>query len=174
MKLTWRIPLLLAFFFIAITIYAQDVHYNYDRATNFATYKSYQWVDIKGGAVADQLIDQNIKQAVDEQLTQKGLTRVEKDADLLVGYQAAVNQEKSVTVWGMGPRWMGGGMAQGETSTIAVGKLVIDMYDPGRKQLIWRGDATKTLDPSKDPDKNYRNLQKAMAKLFKKYPPPKK
>ncbi len=174
MKLICRTLLLLAFCLVAIGVYAQDVHYNYDRATNFAMYKSYQWVDIKGG-VADQLIDQNIKKAVDEQLTQKGLTRVEKEADLFVGYQAAVNQEKSVTVWGTGPRRMGGGMAQGETSTIAVGKLVIDMYDPAKKQLIWRGDATKTLDPSKDPDKNYRNLQKAMAKLFKNYPPqPKK
>ena len=71
---------------------------------------------------------------------------------------------------GTGPRWMGG-MAQAETSTIAVGKLVIDMYDPARKQLVWRGDATKTLDPKRDPDKSYKNLQKAMAKLFKNYPP---
>ena len=35
----------------------------------------------------------------------------------------------------------------------------------------WRGDAEKTLDIKKDPDKSYRNLQKAMAKLFKNYPP---
>ncbi|MBZ5722778.1 MAG: DUF4136 domain-containing protein [Acidobacteriia bacterium] len=145
-----------------------------NRAANFAVYKTYQWVDIRGGTVTDQLMDQNIKRTVDEQLAQKGLTRVDKDADLYVGYQAAVNEEKSVNVWGTGPRWMGG-MAQAETSTIAVGKLVIDMYDPARKQLVWRGDATKTLDPKKDPDKNYKNLQKAMAKLFKNYPPqPKK
>jgi hypothetical protein len=171
MKLIWRIAAALAFSLMVIGAYAQDVHYNYDRATNFAAYKTYQWVNIQGGAVADQLIDQNIKRAVDEQLAQKGLTSVEKDADLFVGYQAAVNQEKSVTMWGTGPRWMGGGMVQGETGTIAVGKLVIDMYDPARKQLIWRGAATKTLDPSTDPDKNYRNLQKGMAKLFKNYPP---
>ncbi len=157
--------------FLVAVAYGQDVHFNYDRGANFSSYKTYQWVDIQGGMVPDQLMDQNIKRAVDEQLLQKGLLRVEKEADLFVGYQAAVSQEKSVSLWGTGPRWYGGGMVQGETSTIAVGKLVVDMYDPARKQLIWRGDATKTLDPSKDPDKNYRNLQKAMAKLFKNYPP---
>ena len=63
------------------------------------------------------------------------------------------------------------GSISGQTSTIPVGTLVIDVYDPARKQLIWRGQASKTIDLKKDPDKNYRNLQKAMTKLFKNYPP---
>jgi hypothetical protein len=169
MKFAWKItPVLL---FLIATAYAQEIHYNYDRGTNFAAYKTYQWVNLKDGGAPDQLLDQNIKRAIDEQLTLKGLTRVNDGADLFIAYQAAVSEEKSVNLWGTGPRWYGGGMVQGETSTISVGKLVVDMYDPGRKQLIWRGEATKTLDPSKDPDKNYRRLQKAMAKLFKNYPP---
>jgi hypothetical protein len=47
----------------------------------------------------------------------------------------------------------------------------MDLYDIGKKQLVWRGDAVKTINLQKDPDKNYRNLQKVMAKLFKNYPP---
>lgn len=47
----------------------------------------------------------------------------------------------------------------------------MNIYDPARKQVIWRGDATKTIDLDKDPDKNYKKLQKAMAKLLKNYPP---
>ena len=129
----------------------------------------------------DQLLDQDIQRAVDAQLAQKGLTKVEKGGDLLVGYQASVNEEKSINLWGSGgsgwwgggPGW-GGGMTslQGQTSTIPVGTLVVGLYDPARKQLIWRGDATKTVDLKKDPNKNYQNLQKATAKLFKNYPPP--
>ncbi len=170
MRLAIRLALLAASLFM-ITAYAQDIHFNYDRNTNFASYRTYQWVDIPGGTVSDQLMDQNIKRAIDEQLSQRGLARVQANADLFVGYQAAVSQEKSVTFYGTGPRWFGG-TVQGNTSTISVGKLVVDLYDPARKQLVWRGDATKTLDPKRDPDKNYRNLQKAMAKLFKNYPPP--
>jgi Domain of unknown function (DUF4136) len=179
MKLTKQVTFLAAFLLMAACAYGQDVHYNYDRSATFAKYKTYQWVDIPGGEVPDQLIDQAIKRAVDEQLAQKGLTKVEKDADLYIGYQVAVNPEKSISLWGTsdGPLGWGGwggwgmGTAQGQTSTIYVGTLLVDLYDAGRKQLVWRGDATKTINLKKDPEKNYKNLQKAMAKLFKNYPP---
>jgi hypothetical protein len=48
---------------------------------------------------------------------------------------------------------------------------VVGLYDPARKQLIWRGDASKTVSLKKDANKNYQNLEKAMVKLFKNYPP---
>ena len=66
---------------------------------------------------------------------------------------------------------MESGTVTGQTSTIPIGTLVVDLYDPARKQLVWRGDASKTIDVKKDPDKNYRNLQRAVAKLFRYYPP---
>ena len=74
---------------------------------------------------------------------------------------------------GPGGGWGGwdSGTVTGQTSTIPVGMLLVDLFDPAKKQLIWRGDASKTLDLKKDPDKNYKNLQKAMTKLFKNYPP---
>lgn len=56
-------------------------------------------------------------------------------------------------------------------STIDIGKLVVNFVDSARSQLVWRGTAAKTLDVKKDPDKNYQNLLKAMAKLFKHYQP---
>ena len=176
-RLTQQATILATFLLMAACAYGQDVHYNYDRSANFAAYKTYHWVDIPGGAVPDQLIDQAIKRAADEQLAQKGLTRVEKDADLYIGYQFALNLEKSISFWGTGDGpWSGWGgwgsrSVQGQTSTIPVGILLMDLYDVGRKQLVWRGDAVKTIDLKKDPDKNYRNLQKVMAKLFKNYPP---
>ena len=136
--------------------------------------------DIRDNASEDQLINQEIKRAIDEQLAQKGLTKVEKGGDLKVSYHAAIRQEQSLFLSGMGwgnRGWGGGwdGSVQGQTSTVPIGTIVVDLYDPAHKELIWRGDATKTIDLKKDPDKNYRNLQKAMAKLFQNYPPqPKK
>jgi Domain of unknown function (DUF4136) len=177
MRLAKWLTFLAAFLFVVSCAYGQDVHYNYDRGANFAAYKTYQWVDIPGGAVPDPFIDRDIKRAIDEQLAQKGLTKVEKDADIHVGYQFALREEKSVNLWGTGggPGWgwgpWGPSDVHGQTSTIPVGTLVVDLYDRGKKQLIWRGDASKTIDLKKDPDKNYRNLQKAMAELFKNYPP---
>ncbi len=132
--------------------------------------------DSRDGISDDQLISQDIKRSVDEQLAQKGLTRVEKNGDLQIVYHAAIREEKSIDLNGMGwgGRGYGGwwdGSISGQTSTIPIGTLVIDVYDPATKQLIWRGQASKTIDLKKDPDKNYKNLQKAMTKLFKNYPP---
>lgn len=164
-----RLMTLTAFVCLGAAALAQDVQFDYDRSANFSGYHTYQWVDSKAGRAPNQLMDQNIKRAIDEQLAMKGLQRVESGGDLQVTYQAAVDQEKQFEGWGSGPRWFG--TTRVTTSTIEVGKLVVDMFDTAKKQLVWRGSAEKTLDIKKDPDKNYRNLQKAMTKLFKNYPP---
>jgi hypothetical protein len=203
----------MALLFIAACALGQDIHYNYDRGTNFSVYKTYQWVELpsspakagvppglpdielpggsppistpgggplgasRGGVQEDQLLDQDIQRAVDEQLAQKGLTKVNKNADLQVAYQTQIREEKSINLlgtgatgwWGAGPGWSGFDSVQGQTSTIPIGTLVVSLYDPAKKQLIWRGDVSKTVDLKKDPNKNYQALQKAMAKLFKNY-----
>src|SRR5215469_4154617 len=153
--------------------FAQDVTYNFMPGTDFSKYHTYKWVPIEGGAHPNQIVDAEIKQSVDAQLTTKGLTKTDNDkADLYVGYQTAVDQQKQWNGYGTGGGWrMGGGMATATSSTIDVGTLVVDLYDPGPKQLVWSGQATKTIDPSSNQQKNQKNLDKAMAKLFKNYPP---
>jgi Domain of unknown function (DUF4136) len=130
---------------------------------------------VRGSGTEDQLLDQDIKRAVDAQLVQKGLMRVEKNGDLQVSYQAALHSELSLNLFGSGWGGRGSGFwdssVQGQTSAVPIGTLVVGLYDPARKQLIWRGDASKTIDLKRDPDKNYKTLQKAMAKLFENYPP---
>jgi hypothetical protein len=106
-------------------------------------------------------------------LAAKGLTKTNDDkADMYVGYQIAVDQQKQWTGYGMGGgvRW-GCGTATATSSTIDVGRLVVDMYDPSVKQLVWSGTVTKTMDPRSNQQKNQKNLHKAVAKLFKSYPP---
>jgi hypothetical protein len=171
--------------------WAQDVRYNFDKDTDFSKFKTYKWVVIKDATPMNDLIDKDIKEAADAQLAAKGLTKVDTDdADLFIGYQAAVGQEKQFTSynssWGYGPGWYGGGWygghggmssgtTTGQTSTIYVGQLGIDMYDSAKKDLVWRGVVSKTIDPKAKPDKQQKNLNKAMTKLFKDYPPkPKK
>lgn len=151
---------------------AQDVKSNYMPGTNFAKYHTYKWVIIQGGSHPNQIMDAEIKQAIDAQLAAKGLSKVEADnADLYVGYQVAIDQEKQWNAFGMGGGLRWGGMGTATSSTISNGTLVLDMYDPATKQLVWTGNATKTLDPSNNQEKNQKNLDKAMQKLLKNYPP---
>lgn len=158
---------------------AQEVRYNYVPGTDFSKYKTYKWVHIQDAKYPDQILDGQIKQAIDSQLSIKGLAKTDSDtADLYVAYQLAITQETEWNAYGMGGgggglRWRGMGMgsATATSSTINIGTLVLDFYDVAAQQQIWLGDATKTLNPSKDPQKNQANLQKAMAKLLKNYPP---
>ena len=153
---------------------AQQVHYNFMPGTDFSKYHTYKWVEIPGGIHPNQIIDQEIKQAVNNTLATKGLTLATGDtADLYVGYQCSVDQEKQWNAWGSGGRLMGG-MGEATSSTISNGTLAVDFYDPTSKQLIWRGSAAQTLNPSGNQQKDMERLNKAVAKLLKNYPPKQK
>jgi hypothetical protein len=169
----------------ASAAYGQDVRYDYAQGTNFSQLKTYKWVAIKGADQPDELTAQRITAAVDAELARKGLTKTDsEDADLYIGYQTAVGAEKQFTSyntgWGYGPGWgrgwygYGGAMTTttyGSTSTVYVGQLDLSMYDRATKQLVWRGVATKTLDPKAKPEKKQKNINKAVQKLLKNFPP---
>jgi len=172
MRLAKQWVLLPAFLFIAACACGQNIRYNFDPGTDFTAYKTYQWAYIPGGNAPDQLVDQAIKRAIDEQLARKGFSETEEDADLFVAYVAVVHAGKSVDFSNVdGPRWWDTGSLQAATSNTPVGTIAVILYDPAREQLIWRGDASKTLGLKKNPAKNYKILRKAMIKLFKNYPP---
>lgn len=168
------------------TAFAQDVRYNFDKDTDFAKFKTYKWVAIKDAAMVSDLVDKQIKSAVDTVLASKGLSKVEEDnADLYIGYQPAVGSEKQFnsysTGWGYGPGWGGGWYGgagststYGSTETIYKGQLALDMYNSAGHDLVWRGVVSKTIDPKAKPEKQQKNLAKAVRKLLKDYPPPAK
>ena len=184
MKRLLSLPLLLVLVTTS-TALAQDVRYNFDKQANFSSFRTYRWVTIKGATQPSDLIDRQIKTTIDVELSKKGLTQIngEQPADLLIGYQTAIDQEKSFTSydtgWGYGPGWYGGGwygggggMTTGSTSTIYIGQLALDVYDSNPKTLVWRGTVSKTLDANAKPDKQQKNLTKSVAKLLKNFPPP--
>jgi hypothetical protein len=179
--LSVMLPALVCFGGLAV---AQDVSYNFDQGADFSKYKTYKWVEIKGATYPDQMVDKQIKSAIDAELAKKGLSRVESDeASLYLGYQIGLDKEKRVDTydmgggaWGYGGRWggYGGGMSTSTTSTIHIGQLAIDMYDPAQKQIVWRGMGSKEINTQAKPEKKTKNLGKGVAKILKNYPPKKK
>ena len=129
---------------------AQEVKYNFMPGTDFSKFHTYKWVIVPNATYPNQIVDTQIKDAINSQLSAKGLTLTDSDkADLYVAYQTSVDQQKQWNAYGMGGGWrFGGGMASATSSTIDVGTLVVDMYDPSTKQLVWTGRATKTLNPA--------------------------
>lgn len=180
--------LTVALFLIGVSaVVAQDVRYDFDKDKDFSKYKTYKWVAIKDADQPDDLTSKKITAAIDAELATKGLTKTDADtADLYIGYQTAIGKEKEFTSyntgWGYGPGWGGGWYGGGgtsttyaSTSTVYIGQLDISMYDSAQKHLVWRGTASKTLDPKAKPEKKEKNIAKAVAKLLKNFPPkPKK
>jgi Domain of unknown function (DUF4136) len=181
--------LVLAFFACSVT-FAQEVRTNYMPGTNFSKYHTYAWVDeVQGvpsvGGHLDQILDTQVKQAIDSQMAAKGFTNLADGGkpDLLLGYQLIIDREKEINgfgnSWGGWGGWGGwgpwGGSSFGSfsanTSTINIGTFVIGMYDPAVKKLVWIGGAQHAIEPSKKPEKNQERLNKGAQKLLKDFPP---
>jgi hypothetical protein len=173
-------------FALASTAYAQDVAYNAMPNVDFSKFKTYKWVTVAKASMPDSITDAQIKTAIDAQLVKKGMTKTDADtADLYVAYQAAVDTEKEWSSftsgmgggpWGYGMGGYYGGMGMGTTTTtsytIHIGSIQVDMYDRAAKELVWKGTASKTIDVKAKPDKRQNNINKAMEKMLKNYPPP--
>jgi hypothetical protein len=170
------IRLTMAALVLAALAGAQDVTYNFDADANFANYRTFKWVEIPGGVKVDDLIAKQLTSALEAELTKKGLSKTAGDnADLLVGYQVAIRQERELSMYDTGwGRWGRAGMTTATTTTLKIGSVGLDMYDASKKQLVWRGIATKTIDEGAKPDKRQKNIQKGAVKLLKNYPPKKK
>jgi hypothetical protein len=189
----WRAKLrsasVLAVFACTIA-YAQDVRTNYMPGTDFSKYHNYAWVDeVQGvplvGARPDQIMDAQVKQAIDSQMSAKGFTKVVEasKADLLLGYQLKIDQEKQVNGFGDNLGGWGGlggwgtwagssfGSFSAATSTNYIGMWVVGMYDPAVKKLVWIGAAQHAIEPSKKQAKNVERLNKGAQKLLKNFPP---
>jgi len=151
---------------------AQDIKTNYVPGTDFSKYKTYKWVNIEGAEKPDNILDQQIRQAVDTQMASKSFTKTDDEkADLYIAYQLSITQEREWNAYSTGGMRWGGGMGTATSSTIQIGTLDLDVYDTGAQKLLWKGIATKTLNPSKDPQKNQDRLNKGVAKLLKDFPP---
>jgi len=162
-------------FFLAMlgAAFAQQVNTDFDHQANFSRYKTYSWQELKP---ANSLWDARIKSAVDAQLAAKGWTQVDNGGDVAIVAIATTHTDRTLQTFydgmGGGWRWRGfGGMGEATTTEqyYKEGTLLVDLYDAKTRQLIWRGSAEDTL--SNKAEKNEKNLNKGVAKMFKKFPP---
>jgi Domain of unknown function (DUF4136) len=157
---------------IANVTFAQKVTTDYNKTANFAQYKTFMW--IKEPKTTNPLMRERVIADVNAALAAKGLQLVTSNADICIAAHNATKEERSLNTFydgfGGGWRWGGGfGSATTMVDTYEVGTLVVDIFDAKSKDAIWRGTSTKTL--SDNPQKNADNLNKAVEKMFKDFPP---
>ena len=174
MKVQSTIFSIALFFALTAASFAQQVKTDYDHGANFGQYKTYSWEKVQ---TKDPLLVNRIKDAVNAALAAKGWTQVDSGGDVsVVAMEITKNQQTLNTFYdgfGGGWRWGGFGDATTTTETYQVGTLVVDLFAANSKNLIWRGSSSDTL--SNNPDKNTKNLDKGVQKMFAHFPPePKK
>lgn len=158
---------------------AQSVTYTFDKAAEFAKYKTYKWVSIQGAQQLDELTHDQLLGALDMGLAKKGLTKSQADsADLYIGYQVAGHKDKPLKDPNVGIAYGSGGSGSAATTGTATlvhsGQLVLDIYDSSNQHLVWRGIASNFVDEAAGPAKKQKQMDKAAEKLLRNYPPPRK
>jgi hypothetical protein len=169
-----RLLVTVAFAVLVFTIpaLAQKVETDFDHSANFPQYHTYCWGHVHS---VDPLFESRIREAVDHDLQTKGLQLSTDDCDVTLTAVAMKRNQKEYTTFydGLGGGWRwhgwGGGMATTTVDNVPVGTLIVDMYDTKSKALVWRGMAHDQL--SDKPDKNTKKLEKAVDKMFDKFPP---
>ena len=156
---------------LSTVMLAQSVTFDFDRAANFSSLKTYAWT--RGNPVGDELNHQRIVRAIDAQLAAKGLVRIEAAArpDVIVAYHASFDRDLQINAFGMGWGPVAGRTGSARVEEVTVGTLAVDLVDATTRSIVWRAMASKDLDPNARPEKRDRNINNAAQKLFKNYPP---
>lgn len=154
---------------------AQDVRTDWDHNVQFENFHTYSWGKVH---TTNPLWESRVQEAVDKELQAKGWQRVSSGGDVTIAAVGATsNQQEYQTFYdGLGG-WGWGGFGDSMSTTtvqnVRIGSLVIDMYSSNNKHLIWRAVSNDTL--SNNAEHNEKTLDKAVDKMFKKFPPePKK
>ncbi len=149
---------------------------DYDEATDFGAYRTFQFVHPKhqarGGApVRNPVFNRDVMREIKPILESKGFAEApNRDrADLLIVFYAAVQNQRdfvspSYRIGRWGRVWA---VRPGHFVNYKEGTLVIDIVDRKKQDLVWQGVGRGVLDrvnPRKD-------LIEAVEKILEKFPP---
>jgi Domain of unknown function (DUF4136) len=165
---------------------AQKVKTGFDKSAVFPEYKTYTWAEAEHEP-SRPVLAELVVAFVDTELESKGLKRIDKGGDLLLIPAGGFSQEFGViyglpivstgspTIMVNAGAWSGPLLttATGISPTVHEGSLVIALQDQKRSRVIWEGSVTEKLDPEHKQESLSR-VQKAIAKLFKDFPPRKR
>jgi hypothetical protein len=160
---------------------AQKVKVGYDKSADFSKYKTYTWEQPAMPPTRPRLYA-NVVNSVDGELASKGLSRVEKNGDLIlipsggVGFAIVASGGTPLSPTFSGPPpainatvWTGA-EGQGELMpAVADGTLALEFVDRAANLVVWSGTVTQKLD-IEDKGKSLELANKAIAKLLKNFP----
>jgi hypothetical protein len=172
--------LVFSLFALVPQLAAQKVRIQYDKTADFSKLKTYAWVP--GTPVFDPKLDAYIKDSVIDVLRRSGMSEAPvNSAELLVTYHAAINTDLSVGT-AIDPTYAAsGGIARpgssvwevggGGATHVTKGSLIFEIVNRLTNRPIWTGTAKHTV--SDRHGERWDQVQKALDKVFREFPPTK-
>ena len=168
---------LLAVVVAAGPVAAQKVFVDYDSATAFSQFRTYQLKETRED-LRDTYpeIHRDVVVKIKKYLQQGGMTEAASDPDVFVAYYTADAENLRLVLgdleYSYGPNFSLGGYWEGGVGTrtpssfeFREGTLVVDVWDAREKLLVFRGIATATI--SKNYEKNVEKVNRALDKIIK-------
>jgi len=156
---------------------AQKIKVEYDKQLDFSKFKTYA-IDPVDNA-AKPMLRLAIQAAVQDDLSKRGLTKVDANPDLYVQMYGAIDSDVTASyhdpIYGSGippinaniNLWYG---IPGTVTTVVVhkGQMVVDIIDAASKKVVWRAIANQKLSDQRS--KLLDQVNTAVEKMFKQYP----
>lgn len=168
--------------------------WNFNQSIDFSKYQTYSWIKNESEKKENKFNDflhPEVVRHIEKTLESKGLKKTSFDkADVHINYMINVSdkviQNQYYDYYTIGGRsshmrrsyapygYYGyGGPYYSNRMEYEEASLVIDILDKHTRGIAWRGNASKTIDRSKNLKKQLEVIKNAIDKLFKNYPPKK-
>jgi hypothetical protein len=164
---------------LALSAHAQKPRIQWNDQYDFAAVETFAWQQTPETSLEGRnpFMHSLIKNTIEAELAESGLTQVDTNPDVYVNYHASTTTETQLRsdsygygfgAYGMGT-WGYYGMSAGPVSTTTrvieseKGTLVVDIWDTAAKELVWRGEVTDTLPDN--PQKAEKLVVRAIGKM---------
>ena len=165
--------------FITLSCEAGTNKYVYQEGADFSAIKKYAWLPIMEDVFAGQknmkarnpLNIQRIKNAIETELTAKGLHQVEQsEADVFVAFNGHLEDKVEIDEWdGRLTKGKGGFYTMNPVGidNYTEGTLFIHLNDAKSEDLVWRGWIKRRVQG----EVKEKLIKKVVAQIMKNYPP---
>lgn len=174
---------LLGFLAVAGCASGPSVRTSYDQGVDFTRFRTFGFFQPLGTDRAGyrSFVSQQLMSATQRELQARGLQRADSDPDLLVNFNANLDQRLRVT-WTPASTSIGGFYGhrgrfystwpmyqQTQIHQYTQGTLVVDVVDAARRQLVWEGLAVGRV--TERTEQNLRPvLDQVVAEMFEQFP----
>lgn len=163
--------LLLAALAFAPACSSLDTDFDYDTSHDFSGVHTYAWIEKQDSALEMK----RVRDAVDQTLRAQGFQPAESKPDFLVAAHVSKNDKLRVVDWGYtyAPHgyWYGHDV---DVYQYEEGSIVVDVIDPAKHELVWRGTASKAIDRDWTPEERDAEALAAVQAILAEFPPQKK